>query len=101
MFKRAMRYMWPLRRQWAAHIVLALLASGLQLLTPWPMKFIVDSVVGNVPLPDMLANSAIFSWTSDKLMLLVGAVLFTIALAVVIGAVNLLSQRISIRARQA
>jgi ATP-binding cassette, subfamily B, bacterial len=93
--------MWPLRRQWAAHIILALLASGLQLLTPWPMKFIVDSVVGKVPLPDVLTNSAIFSWTGDKLVLLVGAVLFTIALAVAIGAVNLLSQRISIRARQA
>jgi ATP-binding cassette subfamily B protein len=93
--------MWPLRRQWAAHIGLALLASGLQLLTPWPMKFIVDSVVGDVPLPDMLSNSAISFWTGDKLVLLVGAVLFTIALAAMIGAVSLLSQRISIRARQA
>jgi ATP-binding cassette subfamily B protein/subfamily B ATP-binding cassette protein MsbA len=101
MFKRAMHYLWPLRRQWAAHIGLALIISGLQLLAPWPMKFIIDSVVGNVPLPDAIKNSAVSFLADDKVALLVGAVIFGIALAVLIGALNLLSQRISIRARQA
>jgi ABC-type multidrug transport system fused ATPase/permease subunit len=101
MFKRVMHYVWPLRWHWAAHICLALIVSGLHLLTPWPMKFLVDSVVGNVPLPHIIANSAISSLVNDKPALLVAVVLFAITLAVAIGALTLFSQRIAIRARLA
>lgn len=57
-------YLWmlryPLRRKLALTAVLATLLAGtvLRVLTPWPMKFIVDNVVEGKPLPDLLARFA-------------------------------------------
>src|SRR6516225_7433992 len=70
MFKRTTHYLWPYRRQWATHIVLALTVSGLQLATPWPMKILVDSVLGNVALPAFIRDTLAPNTTNDKLVLL-------------------------------
>jgi ATP-binding cassette subfamily B protein/subfamily B ATP-binding cassette protein MsbA len=35
-------------------LLLLLLASGVTLLRPWPLKLILDSVVGQIPLPDSI-----------------------------------------------
>lgn len=44
---------WPLI---AGGIVLVLAVSGIAILQPWPLKFILDSVVGTHPLPAPLAH---------------------------------------------
>ncbi len=53
---------YPLRRKLALSAVFAtmLLGSGLRVLSPWPMKVIVDNVVETKPLPPTIA-----SWIAD------------------------------------
>src|ERR687888_390379 len=101
MLRRALPYLWPYRRQWAAHLALTILVSGLQLLTPWPMKIIVDNVLGNLPLPASVTNTPLSFLAEDKIALLAAAVLAGIVLAILVGALNLWTARISIEARQA
>ena len=101
MLKRAINYLWPYRRQWAAHIVLALTVSGLQLMTPWPMKILVDSVLGDLPLPATIRGTDILILANDKLVLLCVVILSGIVLAALIASLNLLSSRLSILVRQA
>jgi ATP-binding cassette, subfamily B, bacterial len=101
MLKQTLPYLWPYRRQWATHLALTIAASGLQLLAPWPMKIIVDNIVGDQPLPQAATNSVLSFLTQDKLVLLSAIVLSAIVLAVLISGLNLWSSRISIRTRQA
>jgi ATP-binding cassette subfamily B protein/subfamily B ATP-binding cassette protein MsbA len=53
------RYAAPQWRGLAAAIVLMLLGVGFDLLKPWPLKLIVDSVLGGQPLPPSVA------WLAD------------------------------------
>lgn len=65
-------------------LVLTLLSFavvGLQLLEPWPVKILVDSVFGTTPLPDFLAKFR----TTNQLILLVA-----ISIVVVYGAETIL-----------
>src|SRR5438552_4679857 len=41
-------------------VVLTLGAAGLSALQPWPMKLLIDHVLGTVPLPQVLRNSLHF-----------------------------------------
>ena len=45
----------PYRRQAAAILALSILEIGLAALAPWPLKVIVDYVLGGLPLPEALA----------------------------------------------
>ena len=45
----------PYRRQAAAILALSILEIGLAALAPWPLKVIVDYVLGDLPLPEPLA----------------------------------------------
>ena len=45
----------PYRRQAAAILALSILEIGLAALAPWPLKVIVDYVLGGLPLPTLLA----------------------------------------------
>src|SRR5215469_2969007 len=63
-------------------LLLLLLASGLTLLQPWPLKLVLDSVVGQVPLPSALhwlTENSFFSY-NPKLFLLT---VFCVALLLV------------------
>jgi len=57
--RRALRWLWnclrPHRRRFALITALTLVASGLAALQPWPLKLVADHVLGQQPLPDMLA----------------------------------------------
>jgi ATP-binding cassette subfamily B protein len=101
MLKRAIHYLYPYRRQWATHIALALTVSGLQLVTPWPLKLLVDSVLGDVPLPAIIRGIITPALANDKIVLLSLVILFGIVLAALVSGLNLLSARLSIRVRQA
>ncbi len=52
------RHAWPLiwsqRREAAAGLALSLLAIAASLLQPWPMKLIVDNILGETPMPAWL-----------------------------------------------
>jgi ATP-binding cassette subfamily B protein len=101
MLRRTLPYLWPYRRQFAIHLGLTVAISALQLATPWPMKFLVDNVLGDQPLPQVLAQSPLGPWREDELVLVLAIVAFSILLATAIAGLNLWSSRISIRARQA
>jgi ABC-type multidrug transport system fused ATPase/permease subunit len=101
LLKQATHYLWPYWRQWATHMVLALTVSGLQLLTPWPMKILVDSVLGDVAAPAIIRDTVAPTIANDKFILLGLVILFGILLAALISGLNILSSRLSILVRQA
>ena len=49
--RRLARYLWPYRIPFAIALVQVLLLSGFELLKPWPLKVVVDSVLGSLPAP--------------------------------------------------
>ncbi|HEV3480020.1 MAG TPA: ABC transporter ATP-binding protein [Gaiellaceae bacterium] len=55
-YRTLLAYAWPYRRGWAAIAVATLLTTAVGLLGPWPMKLLVDNVLGDKPLPAELAS---------------------------------------------
>ena len=55
---RLIRYVWPHRRQLAVTVLTMAVLVGLDVLRPWPVKLLVDQVVGGQPLPDILGRWA-------------------------------------------
>jgi ABC-type multidrug transport system fused ATPase/permease subunit len=49
-YRRLFRYAAPYKREWAAIVAATLLSTALSLLQPWPLKILVDHVLGHVPL---------------------------------------------------
>ena len=81
----------------AAGLLLLLFASGAALLLPWPLKIVLDSVVGNVPPPAPvqwlvapLSRSAIFSG-NPPLLLLTTLCLGLLLLELLMGVCNVFS----------
>jgi ABC-type multidrug transport system fused ATPase/permease subunit len=54
---RLSRYAHRYRREWALIVVVTLLSSCFSIVQPWPMKILVDHVLGNVPLPQTLRRA--------------------------------------------
>jgi ATP-binding cassette subfamily B protein/subfamily B ATP-binding cassette protein MsbA len=59
-YVRMMRYAWPYRRGWAAIVIVTLLSSAFSVLTPWPMKVLVDNVLGSAPMPPAVGR--VLAW---------------------------------------
>lgn len=73
-------------------LLLLLLASGLTLLQPWPLKLVLDSVVGQVPLPQLihwLTDNSLFSH-NPKLFLLTAICVALLLVEVAMGVCNVL-----------
>jgi ATP-binding cassette subfamily B protein len=71
------RLVWPL--------VLAMLISACELLKPWPLKIVIDSVLGGQPLPWEWARG----WSSSAVLLL--SCLALVGLYAVLGALHMLN----------
>jgi ATP-binding cassette, subfamily B, bacterial len=54
---RLLQYVRPHRRALAGIAALTLATAGLSVLQPWPMKLLVDHVLGTEPLPDILRTA--------------------------------------------
>jgi ATP-binding cassette subfamily B protein len=80
-----MRPYWPLA---AISIVIALISTGVALLMPWPMKILIDSVLGKQPLPGPVAWLG--QLASTKLELLVVVVMAGFLLVLVSGALHVI-----------
>jgi ATP-binding cassette subfamily B protein/subfamily B ATP-binding cassette protein MsbA len=83
------RYVWPYRRQLAVTVGTM---AVLDVLRPWPVKLLVDQVIGGQPLPEGLAHwAAAFPWATGETGLLLvvcaGTVLVFLARSLV-GMVN-------------
>jgi ATP-binding cassette, subfamily B, bacterial len=77
-----MRAHWP-RLMWP--LVLAMLISACELLKPWPLKIVIDSVLGGHPLPWQWAEG----WSSSAVLLI--ACLALVGLYAVLGALHMLN----------
>jgi ATP-binding cassette subfamily B protein len=77
---RYLRPYWPLA---VASALLTLLTSGVGLLTPWPMKILVDSVLGNEPLPPIVRH--VLPQMPEKFSLLVIAVCAGLGVSLIVN----------------
>jgi ABC-type multidrug transport system fused ATPase/permease subunit len=82
---RYLRPYWPLAVE---SVVATLLATGIGLLSPWPMKVLVDSVLQDEPLPRILRPIALLA--SSKFSLLVLTVLAGLAITLTLNALNVI-----------
>ena len=99
-YRRLLPYVRPYARQLAGYLGLTMATAGVELLTPWPMKIVVDSVLGHEPLPRVL-RQVVGTLGQSETVLLVGAVLAVVGLKVWLSGLRMLTSRISIRVRQA
>ncbi|MEK6710357.1 MAG: ABC transporter ATP-binding protein [Nitrospinota bacterium] len=49
--RRLLRYLWPHQKELGAVTLTMLLGIGIEILKPWPMKLLLDQVLGQQPLP--------------------------------------------------
>jgi ATP-binding cassette subfamily B protein/subfamily B ATP-binding cassette protein MsbA len=57
-YRYLLRYAAPYWGGWVLIVVVTLLSTAFALLTPWPMKILVDHVLGQKPMPETLARGA-------------------------------------------
>lgn len=79
-FPRVLGYLRPHRRAIGWALAQVVLVSGFELLKPWPLKIVIDSVLGHRPLP--------FGWTDgwSASTLLLGACLAFVVIHAALGA---------------
>jgi ABC-type multidrug transport system fused ATPase/permease subunit len=82
-------YLRPYWRIATASVAATLVFVGIGLLAPWPMKILVDSVLGNAPLPDVIRAMA--GGVPDKFTMLVMTVAAGFAIALAGGLLNVLT----------
>ena len=87
-FRKASAYLRPYTGLAVASVLATLLYVGAGLLTPWPMKILVDSVLGNAPPPDFLRR---FLPVGDRVTMLVVTVSAGFAIALASGLINVLT----------
>src|SRR5215510_3438886 len=88
--RKVFRYVKPYWLVAIASALVTLLAAGVGLLSPWPIKILVDSVLGNQPLPTMVRFAS--PLLDDKVLLLVLTIVGGLAIAL---AVDLLAVAMS------
>jgi ABC-type multidrug transport system fused ATPase/permease subunit len=93
-------FLLPHRLQLAVYLVATVFASALELLAPWPMKIIVDSVLGPLPLPLSQGSDWLLSISQNKILLLAVAIAVGLVLKASIALLRFFSAAISVRMRQ-
>ena len=86
--RKATAYLRPYPGLAAGCVFASLLLVGAGLLAPWPIKVLVDSVLGSAPIPETLRHAVP---ASNKLTLLVLTVGAGFAIALVSGLLNVLT----------
>ena len=77
--RRVLPYLWPYWRLAALLAIVTVVAGVVELAGPWPLKFIVDNVLGNHPLPAWLAP--LFDLNKSRIPLLVAVVVAELLIA--------------------
>jgi len=93
--RRVSGYIWPHRTRMLWALGQVCLISALELLKPWPLKLIIDSVLGGAPLP--------WGFAPDDLgtgALLLGACAALVVIYAALGAANVLANVTTIRIGQ-
>lgn len=94
MRRKILPYLWPYRYPFLFALAQVFLMSGCELLKPWPLKIVIDSVLGDNPSPWNLHE--LFS----KQGLLVAACAGLIVIYLVLGGITLLNNYTTIKIGQ-
>jgi len=87
-FRKASSYLRPYTGLAVASLLATLLFVSAGLLTPWPMKILVDSVLGDAPLPESFAR---ILPAADRVAMLVITVSAGFAISLASGLLNVLT----------
>jgi ATP-binding cassette subfamily B protein/subfamily B ATP-binding cassette protein MsbA len=90
----------PHRLRLGFYLGVSVLASLFELLTPWTMKILVDSVIGSAPLPAILTLLPKPASLSDRVWFVVALVGASVVLKVVISALRVYASYVSVMIRQ-
>lgn len=82
------------------HLAFSLSVALLELLNPWPVKTVIDTVLGSHPLPRAVESVTPSSITANKVLLLVLVVAAGFALKGIIGALTVQETYVNIAVRQ-
>src|SRR2546421_1857107 len=100
LFARLFSYVWPYRARMGLQLALSASIALLELLNPWPMKIVIDSVLGNHSLPRTI-DALLPMWISlNKSYLLIVAVAAGFGLRLVINGLRIQGTYLSIAMRQ-
>lgn len=95
---RVLPYLRPYWRLAVASVWLTIGAALFGLLSPWPLKVLVDNVIGQAPLP--AAAGQLGGIASHRFLLLALTVFAGLAIAIVGGAVNVLNSYVNTKLEQ-
>jgi ATP-binding cassette subfamily B protein len=90
LYRRIVPYLWPHRARLAGYLAITVLVTGLELLIPWPLKLLVDSVLRDGPWPAVFPALVPGLPALPKFVLIVIIVLAGLVLRFVISALGVL-----------
>jgi ATP-binding cassette, subfamily B, bacterial len=96
---RVLRYLLPYWRLAIASVVLTVLSAGVALLLPWPLKILVDNVLGNQPPPPPV-DQVLGALRVDHLQFLAIAVVSGVTLALLENGTVVLSNYVHTKLHQ-
>src|SRR3954471_3306843 len=88
LFPRALKYMRPYRKLAVISLALTGVLAGASLLEPWPLAFIVDTVLGDKQPPTWLTQFV----GSEKGALILAAVGASLLITLIVGLLNVVSE---------
>jgi ABC-type multidrug transport system fused ATPase/permease subunit len=96
---RVLPYVRPYWRLGATSVWLTIGAASFGLLAPWPLKVLVDNVIGRDPLPPAIAT-VLGELASHRFLLLAATVAAGLAIAVVGGAIHVFNSYVNTKLEQ-
>jgi ATP-binding cassette subfamily B protein len=96
---RVLPYVRPYWQLTAASILLTIAAAMFGLLSPWPLKILVDNVIGQAPLPAREAD-ILGAIATHRLLLLALTVTAGLAIAIIGGALHVLNSYVNTKLEQ-
>jgi ATP-binding cassette, subfamily B, bacterial len=94
-YRKVFRYLRPYWRVAAGSVVASVCAVAVGLLAPWPVKILIDSVLGNEPLPRLVRWAG--PLMSDKPTMLAAVVVGGLVIALASGLLNVLTTYLNTR----
>jgi len=93
-------FLWPYRRRVALLSVLLLFEIGLGALQPWPLKIVIDYVLGGHPFPPSLAGWLTWATRDNQIVLLVAVVVAGVLLQILNQLVSAYGTQVQVDAGQ-
>ena len=90
-FWRVLRYMRPYWKLAVCSVIITIVSVAAGLLTPWPLKILVDNVLGSQPVPSILARAG----ATDRTVLLALVVLGGLVVTLLVNLFNVLENYIN------